>query len=68
MESVIFKGESKENLKLLVQLAHKLGIETQFLKPNELEEYAFGLAIEEGVNEEEMGLEDFKQSLLKDEG
>ncbi|MBE7641416.1 MULTISPECIES: hypothetical protein [Salegentibacter] len=68
MESVILKGESKEDLKLLIKLANKLGIEAQFLKSNELEEYAFGLAIEEGVNEEEMSLEDFKQSLLKDEG
>lgn len=68
MESVIFKGESKEDLKLLIKLAHKLGIEARFLKPNELEDYALGLAIEEGVSEEEISVEDFKNSLLKDEG
>ncbi|MBZ9730404.1 hypothetical protein LB467_11980 [Salegentibacter sp. JZCK2] len=51
-----------------MKLAHKLGIETRFLKPEELEEYALGFAIEEGVNEEEINVEDFKQSLLKDEG
>ncbi len=67
MKSVLLKGESNEDLSLLIKLAHKLGIEVRYLKSGELEDIALGYAIKEGENEDELNVEEFKKSLLEDE-
>ncbi len=48
MTSVVFKSKSKENILLLVQLAHKLGVDVSIIKEKDLEDLALVHAIESG--------------------
>ena len=68
MESVLFKGGSKEDLELLVQLAKKLGITARYLDQAELEDYGLRYTISKGLEEPEIDLESFKKTLGGDAG
>ncbi len=46
MVNVIFSGESETDIKLLIELAKKIGIKTKILTPTELEDIGLGLAMD----------------------
>ncbi|MES2589218.1 MAG: hypothetical protein V4622_09565 [Bacteroidota bacterium] len=59
MQSLILNSNSKSNMKLLADLAKKLGVSVKILSNEEKEDYAFFNAMEEGrtgefVDEEEI--------------
>ncbi len=64
MEAIILKGESKSNMRLIMELARKLNFKAKKLSPNEIEELGLVLSINDGL---QSGLlnEDEKQSFLK---
>ncbi len=49
METIILRGESKTNLKLLLSLAKKLNFSTKKLSAIEVEELGMAISIEEGL-------------------
>lgn len=48
MTTAVFKSESKQNLKLLVDLAEKLGMESKILTEEQIEEIGMMNAIKKG--------------------
>lgn len=58
MTSVVLQSASKENILLLVQLAHKLGVEVNIVKEKDLEDLAMVHAIEAGKTGKHIGVED----------
>ena len=64
MEALILKGESKSNMRLIIELARKLNFKAKRLSPNEIEELGIVLSINDGL---QSGLlnEDEKKSFLK---
>jgi hypothetical protein len=65
METVIFKSSSKTNLKLLSELARKLGITVKKLSPEEIEDLGLGAAILEGKTGEYTDTDEFIKKLRK---
>lgn len=65
METVILNGESKENLKLLTDLAKKIGIKVKFLNDQEAEELGILSAILKGRTGEYKDTEAFIESLKR---
>lgn len=48
MESAILSTKSQKDLNLILQLARKLGISTKKLTKEEIEDYGFSIAINDG--------------------
>lgn len=65
METVVLNSESKENLKLLTELAKKIGVQVKFLKKDETEEIGMLSAILNGRTGEYVDTESFIESLKK---
>lgn len=61
--NVIFSGTSETDLGLLMELAKKLGIKTQVLDQEALEDIGLGLAMKEGKTGEYVNPENFLQAL-----
>jgi len=49
METIILRGNSKANSKLLLKLAKQLNFSAKALSPSEVEEMGIALSIEEGL-------------------
>lgn len=65
METVVLNSESKENLKLLTDLAKKIGVQVKFIKNDEIEEVGLLSAILNGLTGEYIDTELFIESLKK---
>ncbi len=65
METVVLNSESKENLKLLTDLAKKIGVQVKFIKNDEIEEVGLLSAILNGRTGEYIDTELFIESLKK---
>jgi hypothetical protein len=50
METIIIRGESKENSRLLLKLAKQLNFKAKKLSSIEIEEMGLAISIEEGLN------------------
>lgn len=61
--NVIFSGTSEADLGLLIELAKKLGIKTQILDQEAIEDIGLGLAMKEGKTGEYVDAEMFLQAL-----
>lgn len=61
--NVIFSGTSETDLGLLIELAKKLGIKTQVLDQEAIEDIGLGLAMKEGKTGEYVDTETFLQAL-----
>lgn len=65
METIILRGDSKTNSRLLLKLARQLNFSAKALSPSEVEDLGLAISIDEGLktgllNEKE------KQDFLKD--
>ncbi len=65
METVILNSKSKSDIKLLVDLANKIGIKTRILSESEIEEIELSYAIEKGRTEQYVDTEKFIKKLRK---
>lgn len=65
METVVLKSESKENLKLLTDLARKIGIKVKFLTKEEAEDMGLLSAILTRRTGEYVDTDVFIESLKK---
>ena len=66
METIILRGTSKSNAKLLLELANKLKFSAKHLSPAEEEELGIAISVQEGINSgllSEKEKSDFLQSL-----
>ncbi|MFY8160394.1 MAG: hypothetical protein ACOVNU_03620 [Candidatus Kapaibacteriota bacterium] len=64
MTSILFQSESEEDLKLLTNLAYKIGIKTQILSNEILEDIAMANAIEVGRTNEYIDTEEFMSQVF----
>ena len=65
METVILNSKSKSDIKLLVDLAKKIGIKTRVLSESEIEEIGLSYAIEVGRTKQYVDTEKFMKKLRK---
>ena len=65
MQTAILKSESLPDLKLLLELAKKLGIKSKILSVNEIEEIGLANAIKVGQTGEYIDTNEFLQKLSK---
>lgn len=49
MNAILLEGQSTQNMKLLISLAHSLGIKTQKIPSKQLEDHLLGSQIEAGM-------------------
>lgn len=49
METILLRGDSKANSRLLLKLAKQLNFSARKLSPSEVEEFSLGLSIDEGI-------------------
>ncbi|MEQ9437705.1 MAG: hypothetical protein RIG62_01610 [Cyclobacteriaceae bacterium] len=63
MKTAILSSESDSNIKLLIELANKLGIKTKILTEEDAEDLAMVYAIEKGKTGEYVDTQDFIKSL-----
>jgi hypothetical protein len=49
METILLRGDSKANSKLLLKLAKQLNFKARKLSSVEVEEFGIGISIEEGI-------------------
>ena len=63
MQTVIFKSKSKSDLKLLTDLAKKIGVNTKVLSESEIEEIGLAFAIKKGRTKEYIDTEKFIKKL-----
>lgn len=63
MESAIFRAKSKTELKLLMDLAKKLGIRVKWLTREDLEDYGLARAIKLGKSGQLLDTEKFLKSI-----
>jgi hypothetical protein len=63
MKTVILTSESDADIKLLLELANKLGIKTKLLTEEDAEDLAMVYAIERGKTGEYVDTQDFIKSL-----
>ena len=52
METVLLKSKSKGDMKLLIELAKKIGVATKILTPSEMEELGLINAMKQGRTEQ----------------
>lgn len=65
MESIVLNGGSKENLKLLIELAKKLGFTAKHLTDAEKEDLAMIEAIKKGRTNKFVEVESFIEKMKK---
>jgi len=65
MQTAILKSESASDLKLLLELAKKLGIKSKILSLNEIEEIGLAHAIKTGQTGEYIDTNEFIKKLSK---
>jgi TRAP-type C4-dicarboxylate transport system substrate-binding protein len=65
MTAAVFESDSKNDLKILVELAKKLGIRTRYLSVEELEDHIIALKIEGGMTTSDVSREQIMQALNK---
>lgn len=65
MLNVIFSGESEADIKLLIELAQKIGIKTKVLNAEQLEDIGLGLAMDKGKTGESVDTVAFLEKLKK---
>jgi cobalamin biosynthesis protein CbiG len=65
METVIVSGKDKSNMKLLLELAKKLGIKSKSLSRQEIEDWLLAKRIEEGLKSESVSKESVVKILQK---
>jgi len=65
MEAVILNSESKSDIKLLLDLAKKIGIRARVITESELEDIGLANAIRKGVTNEYIDNEAFLKKLRK---
>jgi hypothetical protein len=65
METVVLNGNSKENLKLLIELAKKLGFTAKILTDTEKEDIALHEAIKQGRTNKFVEVESFIEEMKK---
>jgi hypothetical protein len=63
MVNVVFSGDSAADLQLLIELAKKLGIQTQVLSEEEWEDIGLGLAMSKGKTQSYLDTEAFIKKL-----
>jgi hypothetical protein len=63
MGTVVLKGNSKENLDLIILLAQKLGVEVSILSEQAAEDIALAAAIKNGRTGEIIDTDDFLKEL-----
>lgn len=63
MKTAILSSESDSDIKLLIELANKLGIKTKILTEEDTEDLAMVYAIEKGKTGEYVDTHDFIKSL-----
>jgi len=63
MKTAILSGESESDIKLIIELANKLGIKTKVLTEEDTEDLAMVYAIEKGKTGEYVDLQEFIKSL-----
>ena len=65
MQTAIFKSESNADMKLLINLARKIGIKTKILAEYELEDIGLAMAVKEGKTGEYIETESYLKKLRK---
>jgi hypothetical protein len=65
METVIVSGKDKSSMKLLLDLAKKLGIKSKPLSKQEIEDWLLAKKIEEGLKSETVSKESVVKALMK---
>lgn len=65
MTAAVFESKSKSDLKILIELAKKLGVRTRYLSPKELETHVMAFKIEEGMNSPTVSREQIMRALDK---
>ncbi len=65
MKTAILSGESESDIKLLIELANKLGIKTKILTEEDAEDLAMVYAIEHGKTGEYVDTQSFIKKLRK---
>lgn len=65
MQTVILKSKSKSNIKLLTDIAKKIGVEIKILNDLEKEEIGLSFAIKEGRTKEYINTEKYLSKLRK---
>ena len=63
MESAIITGKSKKDIRLLVAIAEKMGINAKFISQQDMEDFALGKAIKEGETGELIDTSEFLKSI-----
>jgi transcriptional regulator with XRE-family HTH domain len=63
MQTIVLEGKSKTDLKLLADLARKLGIKVKYLSKEEKEEIGLISAIEQGSTGEYVDTDEFIKKL-----
>ena len=63
MKTAILSSESDSDIKLLIELANKLGVKTKILTEEDAEDLAMVYAIEKGKTGEYVDTQDFIKSL-----
>ena len=65
MQTAILKSNSDTDLKLLIELAQKIGIEAKILSENELEDFGIAMAVKEGRTGEYIDSNSYIKKLRK---
>lgn len=65
MQTLILKSKSKSNIKLLTDLAKKIGVDSKVLSEFEIEETGLSYAIKEGRTNEYIDTKKFVSKLRK---
>ena len=65
MQTVILNSNSKSDLKLIIDLAKKIGVDTKVLSESEIEDIGLAYAIKEGRTKEYIDPEKFIKKLRK---
>ena len=63
MESVIISGNSKKDIKLLVDIAQKMGLSVKYFTENYIEDFVMAKAIAEGKTGELIDPDEFLISI-----
>jgi len=65
MTAELFESESKNDLKILMELAKKLGIRARYLNSQELEEHVIAHTISEGMKTSNVSRDEIMKALGK---
>ena len=63
MESAIITGKSQKDIRLLIAIAEKMGINAKFISQEDMADFALGTAIKEGETGEMIDTSEFLKSI-----